>query len=701
MIGKWYFLLSILQVVVSEEWTADIQQEVTVRKGLCAHIRCQYSYPSRLANDQRVGIWFNSNNLFSWSQIAFHSKNSSHIMPKYHHRTWLSGNLNDKNCSLNINNVTQEDEGPYHFRIEFKDLDRYSYSTITQLRVDVSGQSRANTPRVVTAQRGLCAFIPCHYQSEKKTRDGIWLKDECSTQTVIFHSSDPNRESPGFHHRTRLSGDLRNGDCSLIIDNVTEKDEGTYYFKIEFGKGEQFVHLSITHLRITASEKWRVHVKESITVQRGMCAWIPCHFSYPSCLANETRDGIWVKGGNQSHLPVAFHSMDRNKETLKFKRRTWLAGDLKDDNCSLVINNITQEDEGSYTFRIKFKNQDQYSYHSITQLNVTVSEEWRADTPQDVTAQRGLCARIPCHYSYPLHVDNKPWDGIWMKDECLTQTVTFHSKHQSRVSPRFHRRTRLSGKMKDGDCSLVIDNIMQEDEGYYYFKIASENVDRHSYLPTTQLHVTDFTDKPSIFPAEMVAGKPVNISCTFNITCGGSTPNFTWITPTDVLALNSSSVTEWGDTLTYTAVLTLTPALKHHGQNLTCRVKYPPVSSEQTVTLTVRLELSLQEMLIVSLAAAAGVVALIILVTLTWFVLQSRCRTNRPVGNRGKPEDKSETVLVRERLKMEEHYYTNCAQPELTQEKAKKDPEYKLNWNENADHNVYENFDEDSIYANM
>ncbi|XP_059815055.1 sialic acid-binding Ig-like lectin 12, partial [Hypanus sabinus] len=620
MIGKWYFLLSVLQAVVSEEWTANIQQEVTVRKGLCAHIQCRYSYPSRLANDQRVGIWFNSNDLSSQSQIAFHSTDSNRVTPRYHHRTQLSGNLNDNDCSLNINNVTQEDEGLYHFRIEFKGSDCYSYSTITQIRVVGSGQSEVNTPTVVTAQKGLCALIPCRYKSGK-TRDGIWLKDECSNKTVIFNSSDPNRKSPGFHHRIQLSGDLKNGDCSLIIDNVTEKDEGTYYFKTELGKGEQFVHHSITQLRITASNMWRVNMKASVTVQRGMCAWIPCHYSYPSCLANETRDGIWVKGGNQ------IHSTDHNKVSPKFKHRTRLDGDLEDGNCSLVINKITQEDEGPYTFSIKFKNQNQYSYRSITQLHVTVSGERRANTPPDVTVQRGLCARIPCHYSSLLHEDNETWVGIWMKDECRSQTVTAHSKDHGQVFPMFQHRTRLSGKLKDGDCSLVIDNIVQEDEGYYYFKIASENVDRHSYLPPTQLHVADFTDKPSIFPAEMVAGKPVNIRCTFNISCSGSTPSFTWITPSNVLALNSSSVTERAGTLTYTSVLTFTPALKLHGQNLTCRFKYTSVSSEQTVTLTVRSPPTV-ETLVVSLAAAGVVVSLFILVTLTWFVLQSRRKTN-------------------------------------------------------------------------
>ncbi|XP_051901478.1 myeloid cell surface antigen CD33-like isoform X1 [Pristis pectinata] len=221
-------------------------------------------------------------------------------------------------------------------------------------------------------------------------------------------------------------------------------------------------------------------------------------------------------------------------------------------------------------------------------LQAVVSEEWRADTPPDVTAQRGLCARIPCRYTYPSRLANKPRTGIWINDEnWKSQSIAFSSKvHQ--VSLHFRHRTRLSGDLKDGDCSLVIDNVMQKDEGPYFFRVEFKGKDSHSYLPVTRLHVSDFTDKPSIFPAEVVVGKPVNIRCTFETTCDESVPRLTWDIPTDVLSSNSSSITQRGDTLIYTSVLTLTPELKHHGHNLTCRVRYPSVSSEQTLTLTLQ-----------------------------------------------------------------------------------------------------------------
>ncbi|XP_072122225.1 sialic acid-binding Ig-like lectin 13 [Mobula birostris] len=226
-------------------------------------------------------------------------------------------------------------------------------------------------------------------------------------------------------------------------------------------------------------------------------------------------------------------------------------------------------------------------YVLLPLFQAAVSNEWSADTPSHVTAQRGFCARIPCHYRYPSSLDKKKSrTGIWYKNDI--RYIVFHSTDHSKEIHKFHYRARLSGDLKKRDCSLVIDNITQEDEGLYYFRIEFDRPNKYSYHPATRLSVDDFTDKPTIFTAELVEGKSVNISCIFNTTCDGTSATLTWVSLTDVAPSVSSSVTRWHDTLTYTSVLTMTPALKHHGQGLTCRVRYPSVSSEQTVTLTVQ-----------------------------------------------------------------------------------------------------------------
>uniref|UniRef100_UPI00398E49DA sialic acid-binding Ig-like lectin 13 isoform X1 n=1 Tax=Pristiophorus japonicus TaxID=55135 RepID=UPI00398E49DA len=229
------------------------------------------------------------------------------------------------------------------------------------------------------------------------------------------------------------------------------------------------------------------------------------------------------------------------------------------------------------------------SYLLLSLLQAVLSQEWKGVTPREVTAQEGLCAQIPCHYSYPSHLANQPRDGLWINNEHpITSSIAFHSKDRNHELPRFRHRTRLSGDLKDGDCSLIINSVTQQDAGPYYFRIEFENTNKFTYLPATRLHVSDFTDKPRIFPAEIIAGKRVDVSCTFNTSCNGTAPALTWVNPADVHGSVSNNVTQHGVTVTYTSVLTLIPSLKHHGQTLTCRVTYPSVSSERTLTLTVQ-----------------------------------------------------------------------------------------------------------------
>uniref|UniRef100_UPI00398EE1DF myelin-associated glycoprotein-like n=1 Tax=Pristiophorus japonicus TaxID=55135 RepID=UPI00398EE1DF len=222
--------------------------------------------------------------------------------------------------------------------------------------------------------------------------------------------------------------------------------------------------------------------------------------------------------------------------------------------------------------------------------SAVLSQKWKGGSPRDVSAQEGLCAQIPCHYSYPSALANQPRGAVWFNMKKMKQwaPLAFHSKDHQHESSRFRHRTRLSGDLKDGDCSLIINDITQQDAGPYFFRIEFDNGKSHNYYPATQLHVSDFTDKPTIFPAEIIAGKRVDVSCTFNTTCNETAPVLTWINPADVPGSVSNSVTQHGITLTYTSVLTLIPSLKHHGQTLTCRVKYPSVSSERTLALTMQ-----------------------------------------------------------------------------------------------------------------
>ncbi|XP_048379660.2 sialic acid-binding Ig-like lectin 5 [Stegostoma tigrinum] len=235
-----------------------------------------------------------------------------------------------------------------------------------------------------------------------------------------------------------------------------------------------------------------------------------------------------------------------------------------------------------------------------------LAQNWKCHTPREVTAQKGSCAQIPCHYSYPSHLANQTRVGIWFHNKKQDATsIAFHSENHSQVLPRFRQRTWLSGNLKNGDCSLMINNIKGRDAGSYYFRVEFSGSNKYKYLPVTQLHVSNFMDKPTIAPVEIIAGKRMNLNCTFNTTCTGTAPALTWDTPTAVHGSVSYTVTQHGATLTYTSVLALTPSLRDQGQTLTCRLSYPTVSSEQTLVMTVRYPP--QEITVSTSAASGGI----------------------------------------------------------------------------------------------
>ncbi|XP_055359206.1 uncharacterized protein LOC114843099 [Betta splendens] len=84
-----------------------------------------------------------------------------------------------------------------------------------------------NVPHKLTALTRSCVVIPCSFQLQEElfTR-GIWSK---KSGGVIFHNGR-SQILNHFKDRTRLIGDLSEGNCSLEIDNIKPFDNGPFCF---------------------------------------------------------------------------------------------------------------------------------------------------------------------------------------------------------------------------------------------------------------------------------------------------------------------------------------------------------------------------------------------------------------------------------------------------------------------------------------
>ncbi|XP_056398691.1 myeloid cell surface antigen CD33-like [Hyla sarda] len=109
------------------------------------------------------------------------------------------------------------------------------------LWTDVSSQFPGfsfTAPRDVVVQTGLCVHIPCTFKrptiyNNIQPRDikGIWFRGNfLEMKPVAFRSSS---EPLNKKERFFLTGDVSQGDCSLMINDAGPQDDDYYTFRVE------------------------------------------------------------------------------------------------------------------------------------------------------------------------------------------------------------------------------------------------------------------------------------------------------------------------------------------------------------------------------------------------------------------------------------------------------------------------------------
>ncbi|XP_006229008.1 sialic acid-binding Ig-like lectin 5 isoform X1 [Rattus norvegicus] len=100
-----------------------------------------------------------------------------------------------------------------------------------------------------------------------------------------------------------------------------------------------------------AVENYELSLTESVTVQEGLCVFVPCQVKYPA--SGGSVFGYWFQDGANTNLnsPVATNDPHRpvQQET---QGRFYLVGGIDTKNCSLDIRDARKSDTGKYFFRL-------------------------------------------------------------------------------------------------------------------------------------------------------------------------------------------------------------------------------------------------------------------------------------------------------------------------------------------------------------
>ncbi|XP_077889185.1 sialic acid-binding Ig-like lectin 14 isoform X1 [Ictidomys tridecemlineatus] len=162
---------------------------------------------------------------------------------------------------------------------------------------------------------------------------------------------------------------------------------------------------------------YKLQLQESVTVQAGLCALVPCSFSYPwrrkdppsKLYISWFREGDWT----YYYGPVATNNPVVDVRT-EYRNRFHLPGDVRDNNCSLLIRDAKKEDTGSYVLRADIGQNIKYIYRDkkLT-LQVTALTEKpviHSLEPLESGRPTNLSCRLPgsCEGGRPLRFS---WTG--------------------------------------------------------------------------------------------------------------------------------------------------------------------------------------------------------------------------------------------------------------------------------------------------
>ncbi|XP_073457312.1 sialic acid-binding Ig-like lectin 13 [Aquarana catesbeiana] len=184
-------------------------------------------------------------------------------------------------------------------------------------------------------------------------------------------------------------------------------------------------------MKCQSSNKNTIRVRQSATVQEGLCITIPCGFTanYKSTFRNAT--GLWITNKN---VTVA----SSNPSYTRRKPNFLITGNPNNGNCTLTITGAKKEDSGSYFFRFKEPSASQVDYNSSVSVQVTdLKEKPKIWMPDELIA--GKEVKLGC--VPPGNCPGKPrvqWKksnvvGTWMKLAGFSFTPT-QNDHQKSVT---------------------------------------------------------------------------------------------------------------------------------------------------------------------------------------------------------------------------------------------------------------------------
>ncbi|CAI5678532.1 unnamed protein product [Oreochromis niloticus] len=269
--------------------------------------------------------------------------------------------MKDGDVSLILKDVTTDDGGKYKCHVFMKarsDQPTLEFFNIIYLSVDPPDE-------IITAESGQDVTLTCRAPDNNIT--GVeWSRADLEDEYVLLSQDEqfyPDNQHPSFKNRVDLQDrQMKDGDVSLILKDVTINDTGTYVCRVFMAEIHPW-QLSIIDLHVIDPP-----VEKNITAESGQDVTLTCRA--PN---NNIRVVKWRRAelGDEYVLWYWEGYLDPSNQHPFFKNRVDLQDrQMKDGNMSLILKNVKINDTGTYECRVLTAGTD--SWRSISIIYLTV-----------------------------------------------------------------------------------------------------------------------------------------------------------------------------------------------------------------------------------------------------------------------------------------------------------------------------------------